>query len=52
MNEDHWTVTVEGHNQTTFYGPFIYFIEAYWWARGNLTEAYNIRFQNMSPFRG
>ncbi len=52
MNKDHWTVCVKyKKNATTFYGPFAFYINAYWWAMRNIKEAYEIRFQDMSPYR-
>ncbi len=51
MDEDHWTVVTEGYNSTTFSGPFLYFIQAYWWARNNVIGYYDITFQDMSPYR-
>lgn len=51
MDEDHWTVMTEEKNAYTFYGPFFDVIEASQWAKDNLTEEYEIRFQDMSPYR-
>ncbi len=68
MNEDHWTVCTQAKPYrilpsttypdgfdvigTEYNGPFPSSHEAVWWAQKEGLAAFEIRFQDMSPYRG